>query len=106
MSFVRNSVLTQDRVHALIQNRSQLAKELSDAYSIAAEFLRVMVLSNTVEVSGCGLMEVWSVIGFPLDIFVDLFTKSFDPSAKVSTVSERMNEWVVMCVGCITDTMG
>lgn len=61
LSFVRNSVLTKDKVHELIQNRSKLAKELSDAYVIASEFFRVMAQSGSIEVgvvrgvvNGCG----------------------------------------------------
>ena len=50
LSFVRNNVLTQERVHGLIQNRSCLAKELSDAYSIATDFLKCMSSSEYIEV--------------------------------------------------------
>ena len=50
LSFVRNNGLTVDKVRTLLQERAQLAKNISDVFSFAAEFLRVMISHGTLEV--------------------------------------------------------
>ena len=50
LSFVRNNGLTVDKVRTLLQERTQLAKNISDVFNFAAEFLRVMISHGTLEV--------------------------------------------------------
>ena len=47
LSFVRNTGLTVANVETLLQERAELARKMSDGFSFAAEYLRVMSSETT-----------------------------------------------------------
>lgn len=86
LSFLRNSVLTRERVNSLLQERSQLASDISDVFNIAAEFLRNMNSRESVEVQWVWSMGVAFIVVL-LDSCFSIFTASSFTSEKVPSVS-------------------
>ena len=64
LSFVRSNTLTVERVHSLIQQRSQMAQDMTIVCTIATELLQSMFSD--------GIIEVWAQYGHCSSLYLAL----------------------------------
>ncbi len=55
LDFVKNEAISVHKVHSLLQQRAKLASSVTQAYTMAAEYIRTLTVPHVFEVS----MQPW-----------------------------------------------